>query len=391
MSKPWDAWIPGILTDDQVNHLVEQGAIENASTNPDDYDYSSFDLRLADEGYELTSGCVKPFGGGYLSTLKSLGLIRQLAPDTNSQYVLSARHTYLFRLMERIHYFRGSPIAGQATAKSSVGRMDVLARLVVDGMDEYEGFTLGKEISGDLFIEVTPMTFNVVVRPGISLTQLRLCKGPLWDSRIRGESITHTVLLTDQENQEGTLSVDLTTTRIAGHPASVFATSVEVGKGDPIPLWREQGRAPTSPCQYWQLKQADSNRRLRIEKERFYIIRSYERIWLPPQVAVYCRASDETIGEMRIHYAGFVHPFFGARDDGEKGTPLIFEVRGHDIDVSLRHQEKMARLEFYRMSQDCKKTRPSSYGEQSLQLSKYFASWPDHASCSADGTITPIS
>lgn len=28
-------------------------------------------------------------------------------------------------------------------------------------------------------------------------------------------------------------------------------------------------------------------------------------------VAVYCRPSDETIGEMRIHYAGFVHPGFG--------------------------------------------------------------------------------
>ena len=36
--------------------------------------------------------------------------------------------------MGAVHYY------GQATAKSSVGRLDVLARLIVDGMDHYEAF-----------------------------------------------------------------------------------------------------------------------------------------------------------------------------------------------------------------------------------------------------------
>jgi hypothetical protein len=56
---------------------------------------------------------------------------------------------------------------------------------------------------------------------------------------------------------------------------------------------------------------------------------------------------------MRIHYAGFVHPWFGLnRGDDKEGTPLIFEVRGHDLPTVLGHKEKLARLEYYRMSKD---------------------------------------
>jgi hypothetical protein len=111
---------------------------------------------------------------------------------------------------------------------------------------------------------------------------------------------------------------------------------------------------------------------------------------------------------MRIHYAGFVHPFFGSkRSDGKRGTPLIFEVRGHDIDVSLMDREKMARLEFYRMSEDAevptvqndtdqspatprKIDGRRSYEMQKLQLSSFFAPWPDHASVDSQGIVTPI-
>ncbi len=131
-----------------------------------------------------------------------------------------------------------------------------------------------------------------------------------------------------------------------------------------------------SPCKYWRFLRKDEHNRLKIGKGNFYIMRSKERISLPGGIAVYCRAMDETIGEMRIHYAGFVHPFFGKnRKDKEDGTPLIFEVRGHDVDVSLRHEEKMANLTFYRMSQDCKEPqdrKPTSYTGQELKLSKIF-------------------
>jgi len=83
---------------------------------------------------------------------------------------------------------------------------------------------------------------------------------------------------------------------------------------------------------------------------------------------------------MRIHYAGFVHPLFGReRDDKKTGTPLIFEVRGHDVKVTLTDGEKMARLTFYRMSEDCERpkkaaqSQKSGYENQTLKLSEFFS------------------
>jgi len=122
-------------------------------------------------------------------------------------------------------------------------------------------------------------------------------------------------------------------------------------------------------------------------------LRSKEKLSLPEGIAVYCRASDETIGEMRIHYAGFAHPLFGrCRKDGGLGTPLIFEVRGHQVPVTLAHGEKMANLIFYRMSQDCteekqKDDSKKAYENQELELSKFFAPWPAKLTMTGDGAV----
>ena len=77
------------------------------------------------------------------------------------------------------------------------------------------------------------------------------------------------------------------------------------------------------------------------------------------------------------------------RSDGREGTPLIFEVRGHDVNVSLSHGEKMARLTFYRMSQDAEKeVAEPSYNDQELQLSQLFGGWPDRVRIDSDGKVT---
>ncbi len=125
-----------------------------------------------------------------------------------------------------------------------------------------------------------------------------------------------------------------------------------------------------------------------LKQNEFYILRSKERLALPAGVAAYCRAIDETIGEMRIHYAGFVHPFFGRdRKDGTVGTPLIFEVRGHDVEVSLADAEIMAKLLFYRMSKDAVKGQPSPYDDQELKLSAFFRDWPEKLKQNVDGSV----
>jgi dCTP deaminase len=236
-----------------------------------------------------------------------------------------------------------------------------------------------------MYVEITPMTFHVRVKPGISLSQLRLFRGRPEDSEIGGQEVYEPLLHGEPDQEmDGSLSVDLQPVSISGHDVSAFWANRMKEEDRPIDLWQ---RGSLLPCAYWRFLKRDDNRRITIEKSHFYIFRSKEKMSLPEGVAVYCKASDERIGEMRIHYAGFVHPFFGTvRKDGALGTSLIFEVRGHDVNVSLKDGEKMAQLIFYRMSAPC--TRGAvSYNEQTLQLSNIFAPWPERIEVGGDGTV----
>lgn len=63
-----------------------------------------------------------------------------------------------------------------------------------------------------------------------------------------------------------------------------------------------------------------------------------------------------------------------------EGTPLIFEVRGHNVHVLLNDNERFAKLHFYRMSKHvvCEKPKINKndkdklFNNQTLQLSPFF-------------------
>jgi dCTP deaminase len=395
-------WIPGVLSDRQVKDFISEGYVSNVSDPDTAVDFSSFDLTLSSEGYEMLQGSVKPFGQRYRSLVLGQSMLaKRLEPDPGGSYfTLKAKDTYVFKLNERIEALGDLKLYGQATAKSSIGRMDVLARLIVDGMDCYEEFTPeGIQTSTrDMYLEITPITFSVRVKEGVSLSQLRLFLGKPQISEIRGQELYESLLLGTENDRMKTelLSLDLSFARIGNHDVSAFCARQGAEPSEPIALWKSDNFSKPSPCNYWSFLKCDpESKRLKIEKTNFYILRSKERISLPKGIAAYCRAIDETIGEMRIHYAGFVHPYFGKnRSDGIEGTPLIFEVRGHDVDVSLMHGEKMAKLIFYRMSEDCheeESEEKQQYNEQTLKLSTFFDEWPSQVAVAADGTVSSVS
>jgi dCTP deaminase len=385
---PLNKWVPGALSKVQLQQLCAPGWVQGVDCDSDDpIDYSALDLKLSGEGYEMIEGCIKPFGQSYDQILKNKRFAKRLR--RRDSFVLEPKHTYVFSLRESLgpKLLTSRAIYGQATARSSVGRVDVLARLIVDGMNAYEGFTPDalSQTTGQLYLEVTPITFRVRVKPGIALSQLRLFYGRPEDCEIKAEELFGTVLQGSSFN-DGSLSVDLSNDSAIGGCA--FRASPK--HPDIVSLWKG---AETDPHALWDVlkssqvpAEGEPKNSINLKKNAFHILRSKERISLPGGIAVYCRAIDETIGEMRIHYAGFVHPFFGReRSDNRTGTPLIFEVRGHDVKVTLTDGEKMARLIFYRMSEDCKaprdpkKRRKSGYENQSLKLSGFFSPWKDGA------------
>jgi dCTP deaminase len=401
--KPcWAEWFPGVLSKAQMKDLCDNGYIIGVTDQA--IGYSSIDLTLSDEGYRMEKGSVKPFGGRYIHDIIKKKLAKKIHADTDGIFTLDAKKTHLFKLRESLRNLKKAKIYGQATAKSTIGRVDVLARLIVDGMDYYDSFDpKGLENgNGELYLEVTPITFKVRVKIGEPLSQLRLFRGQPDTSEIKGDELKlyECPLYNAEGDDDRSLSVDLSSTPISKKEVVAFCAKRNENH-NPIDLWEvEKDREEEKPCpsKYWNFEKADDNRRLMITKNNFYILRSKERIALPGQVAVYCRAIDETIGEMRIHYAGFVHPFFGEkREDSQKGTPLIFEVRGHSVDVSLNDGEKMARLIFYRMSEKCipeskPKKKPERekdpYNNQELQLSNLFKDWPKNIEVDNDGNVT---
>ena len=375
MKGPWEDWTPGVLSKPQLSDLCHNGHITGVGSDLSAIGPSSLDLHLSTDGYLMPEGAVKPFGGGFLHELQKQNLVETLNATDGGTFLLEPKQTYLFKLCERLERLGNSGIFGQATAKSSVGRVDVLARLVVDGMDGYESFNPNALAAGngDLFIEITSLTFPVMVRPDCSLSQLRFFYGEPANCEVRGKEAFHCFIKNTDEN-DGSLSVDLSPVMIGGIQLVAFCSQQPTEKAEPIPLYPTL--TPPDPCKYWRSIKTDYRKRLTLKKGSFYILRSKEKMALPGGIAVYCRAIDETLGEMRIHYAGFAHPWFGrTRTDGEIGTPLIFEVRGHDVNTSLKDGAKMARLSFYRMSLDAEKEE-SSYESQALQLSKFFAGWP---------------
>lgn len=398
--NPWDGWIPGVLSNAQVHALCKQEYIKGVRKPQKAIGHSSIDLSLDDVAFEMIEGSVKPGHTDYNSLLQNRRLATKLSPSPDHTYLLRNKATYVFKLRERLSCLANHPIHGQAAAKSSVGRVDHLARLIVDGMDTYDEFdpkALANS-SGDMYLEITPITFDVKVKPGIPLTQLRFFYGRPKDAEMRGDELYKTVLVEGPGAKDGSLAVHLENETWGELPVAAFCAKGTASHDDAIPLWVENERR-SDPCKYWRFKESTENR-LRIEKEQFYILRSKEKLAVPPGIAIYCRASDETIGEMRIHYAGFVHPLFGLRRKKGRGTPLIFEVRGHQVDVSLADGEKMAKLQFFRMSEDCndeqtnpksvksqvKDTKtdlrreyvaPSPYEDQTLKLSDFFHKWPD--------------
>ena len=194
MEKPWDNWIPGVLNKSQMLALTAEGILTATSEAIGE---ASIDLTLTHEAYRMLQGSVKPGGDDrYSVILRNEKLSEKLPIPADGIFTLDRERTYVFKLAERLDsQFAEIGIFGQATAKSSVGRVDVLARLIVEGMDQYERFDAQalKSRSGDMYLEVTPFTFSVKVRAGTSLSQLRLFYSDPKDVEVCSKEIFGTV------------------------------------------------------------------------------------------------------------------------------------------------------------------------------------------------------
>lgn len=372
----------GVLNQEQVRKELIEGnppRIKCTSTIDIQPEPSSIDLPLGTEYWEMPASC-RPHESYAVSDLIQKHQIGHY--DLTEETVFRPNQVYLVRLAWDLEL--PAQICARSTAKSSIGRLDVLVRLVADHHQEFDKVNFEKTVK--LYAEVVPITFSIKVRPGMALSQMRFMRGTeelctLPPLALEFED-TPVLMLRGGNKAElkpaqGDPDAVLLSLDLSDDEFGLVGFVAKQGTQeaiDPVirkPKGNEEDRR-YNPGSFWEPVLAEKGV-VKIERNRFYIFRSKERFRIPPHLAVECQAYAESLGDIRIHYAGFAHPFFGF--DRADGTPLIFEVRGHNMDTILSGGDALAKVYFRRMAADATKDDQQVYNAQELQLSACFKEW----------------
>ena len=127
--------------------------------------------------------------------------------------------------------------------------------------------------------------------------------------------------------------------------------------------------------EFWEPIKARADRRLILDPNQFYILASKERMHIPADLAAEMVPIDPSMGEFRVHYAGFFDPGFGSSADGGPGSRAVLEVRSLEVPFVLDDSQIVGRLAYERMTEKpdlLYGSGGSSYQGQGLKLSKHF-------------------
>lgn len=385
----------GILCAIQVKRLIdpETGTmrLHKSSGQPFEEKFvglSAIDLPLGNIYWEMKGSCRTGYKYKVPDLIKKYSKHPEGPKELGDKLVtLENRNVYLFKADCELD-LSGKKIQGKATARSSIGRLDVLVRLLVNESDAFD--RVDEDKKHDLYVEVTPISFDLQVKQGTTLSQLRLFKGKENDiSLTRGELFHEEEDAFPVLDENGGLCRDPCDDgksddilfpfrlNLDPDPATGFSAFV-AKKGEDIkdlPPIDPDKKKYYDPHKYWEPITTKDDI-IELEPDRLYIMRSKERLRIPKHLALECQSYTTQMGEWRIEYAGFAHPYFGCMRADQKGAPIMFEVRGHNVPTILTNGIPLGNVRFLRMSQPAiKPDKPPTYDEQELTLSKCFKPW----------------
>ncbi|WP_424942819.1 2'-deoxycytidine 5'-triphosphate deaminase [Aliiroseovarius crassostreae] len=354
---------PGVLADAQIRQMITDGAIAAASPILNDQiQPASLDLRLGDRAYRVRASFLPGQGRTVAERLDDLTMHQ--IPLTGGA-VLEKGCVYVVPLMEQLRLPQG--MTGAASAKSSIGRLDMMTRVITDQGIEFDRVPEGYE--GPLYAEICPQSFSVVAQPGQLLTQIIFRQGRtfLSDEELRAVHEETPIVSGTPVISDGLgFSVDLKPRDgdLVGYRAKRHSGVVDLSK-----------LGHYDPAEYWEEVRTTKGQII-LDPGAFYILVSREAIAIPPHCAAEMAPYLAMVGEFRVHYAGFFDPGFGFDAAGGSGSRGVLEVRCHEAPFVLEHGQVVGRLVYERMSQtpealygvDIK----SNYQGQGLKLSKHF-------------------
>jgi dCTP deaminase len=364
-TSPLPTHTTGILPAQALRDLIAAGRI-SADPLPDHAQVqpASIDLRLGAVAYRVRASFLPGRKGTVQRRLDALTM--HTIPLEHGA-VLEKGCVYIIPLLESLKL--PADLAGFANPKSTTGRLDVFTRLITDYSDSFDRVERGYK--GPLYIEVSPRTFSVLARTGLALNQLRVLRGnPLPSDAALARLDDQVGLIGDGDAAIAKglkISIDLAGIdgALIGYRARPHAPLVDLTKIDHYP-----------PGDFWEPIHRNAEASLVLNPGDFYILVSKEKIRVPPTHAAEMMPFDATVGEFRIHYAGFFDPGFGYGDDDIAGTRAVLEVRSHEVPFLLEDGQVVGRLIYERLTAIPDKIYGqaigSSYQRQGLKLSKQF-------------------
>ncbi len=356
----------GILSDAGIHQLhADAGIITQKPFDEDQVQPASLDLRLGTKAYRVRASFLPGKGKSVDQKLERFKL-HEL--DLTDGAILETGCVYLVPLLESLDLAKD--IEASANPKSSTGRLDIFTRVIVDESQAFDQIPAGYK--GPLYLEVSPMTFPIVVRTGSRLSQIRFRKG---------RTVLSDEELLELHNRETLVARAEPSIRNGG-----IGMSIDL-KGDDNGLVGYRGKRHTGLVDvdkkaaheivdFWEPIYNHGTQDLVLDPDEFYILVSNEAVHVPPLYAAEMVPYDTMVGEFRVHYAGFFDPGFGHVHAGGAGSRGVLEVRSHDVPFILEHDQLVGSLVYEHMLE-----RPaqlygtdlgSNYQAQGLKLSKHF-------------------
>ena len=161
----------GVLPYQAIVNLSREGVIgARPEISPAQFQPASFDLRLGAKAFRVRASFLPGPGATVMEKIKELD---GHEIDLRESAVLEKGCVYVIPLLETVK-LKGV-LTALANPKSSIGRLDILTRLITDRSAAFDQVERGYD--GPLYVEVAPRTFSVVVRQGSRLNQLRFRRG----------------------------------------------------------------------------------------------------------------------------------------------------------------------------------------------------------------------
>jgi dCTP deaminase len=357
----------GILPFQAINNMLREHEILSAvEIQPDQVQPASIDLRLGSTAYRVRASFLP---GPDATVLDKMQQLDAYPIDISGGAVLEKGCVYVVPLLEQLHLKSG--VIAFANPKSSTGRLDILTRLIGDRSGGFD--RLDRNYQGPLYVEIAPRTFSVVVRTGTRLNQLRFRRGSpvIAASELQRLHETGQLVFAETTEQNFTdrkmlrLSVDLHgggKGGLIGYRAKKHTDRIDLEK-----------IAHYEPLDFWEPIYYHRDPPLILDPNDFYILVTKEAVRIPPDYAAEMVAYDTSVGEFRVHYAGFFDPGFGW---GDAVSKAVLEVRSHEVPFTLEDGQTVGWLQYERMAGKPDRLYgaglKSNYQGQGLALAKQF-------------------